>query len=220
MMIQVAIIEDDIDYMKSLSYFINVQKDMTCVLTCLTLGDFYENLDMTNLPDVILLDQHVGTLNSVEHLDKIYKLVPNVRLIVVTGYDHPVSIRKFLTSGVSAYYSKGEEPLHLLSVVRDVMNGNSYLSPNAVNIAVEMIRQGTMDGSLTEKAPEPLAARLPWNPTAREINVIQGLLEGKSYKEIANSNYMTVDGVRYYIRTIYPKLGVTNRDQMIRKLGK
>jgi DNA-binding NarL/FixJ family response regulator len=218
-MIQVAIVEDDEIFLKTIVHFIDNQKDIKCVLCNTSLGEFYETLNISNTPGIILLDQHVGAVNSIEQLDKIYKLLPDVRIVVITGFDNPKSIRKSLLMGVDGYYAKGDDPLFLLTVIREVMRGNAYLSPKATKVAVDMIRRNGAQ-PVHEVEQEKLVARLAWNPTPRELSVIQGLIEGKSYKEIAMSNFMTVDGVRYYVRTIYPKLGVTNRDQMVRKLVK
>lgn len=217
-MIQVAIIEDDVSFLKDLTQMISVQTDLTCLLCASSIGGFFESLDLDCAPDILLFHQLLDAELGVEQLERISKLIPEIPIIIMSGFEHPKAIRKLLLLGVSGCYFKGDGTGLLMTAIREVMRGNAYLSPKAAKIAMEMIHRGKEDFS-NGFPVDKFIARLPWNASQREMSVIRGLIDGKSYKEIAASNYMTIDGVRYYVRLIYPKLGVSNRDQLIRHMN-
>ncbi len=187
------------------------QSDINCMLMAGSIGEFYQALDLKALPDILVISRQVGNVDSLGHLEKISKMMPEVPILLMTNDEKTCMIQEALRMGVCGSFSKTEPQSQLLKAIRDVCAGYAYLSPKASKIAIEMIR-GKRLGA------DNIGKRLSWTVTNREEAVIRGLIEGKSYKEIAATNFMTIDGVRYYIRSIYPKLGVSNRDQLVRLL--
>lgn len=218
-MIQIAIVEDDHTFLNDLLALIEGERDMNCLFCRTSMAEFYQALETGDEPDILLLEQDIGPLNTLEHLEKVYQLRPEISVIIMSAHENPVTIRKSLLMGVSGYYYKGKDSSTLLMAIREIIGGNAYLSPKAAKIVLEMLRSNR-EGLTPERQLEKMATSLPWNASQRELSVIRGLLDGKSYKEIASSNFMTIDGVRYYVRRIYPKLGVYSRDQLVKLLGR
>lgn len=218
-MIQIAIIEDDKTFLKEISGLIESQTDMRCLPGISSVPEFYQALEQGHKPDILLLDQDIGPVNTVEQLEKIFHLRPDLPVIIMSAHENPVTIRKSVMLGVNGYYYKGKDSAVLLGAIREVLGGNAYLSAKAAKVVLEMIRSNN-EGLSPERQLEKIAARLSWNASQRELRVIRDLIDGKSYKEIAASNFMTIDGVRYYVRSIYPKLGVSSRDQLVKLLGR
>lgn len=216
-MTQIAIIEDNLSFLKTITALIDEQPNMRCLLSRTSIAEFYQSLDLERIPDLLLLNQEVGGVNAAEHLEKLYKLMPHTPIIMMTGVENPSFIRKSLQLGIKAYVNKDEGPEQLIYAIRQVVKGNAYLSPKSARIALDLI-QKTKKESQAGELSEKISTRLTWNATQREIDVIRGLIDGHSYKEIASSNFMTIDGVRYYVRSIYPKLGVSSRDQLVKAL--
>lgn len=215
-MIQIAIIEDDPLYSEALIALFEKQTDMQVWLCQSSTEKLCDTLGLDQAPDILLLG-YKGAENTLEYLEKIHKMAPELPIILLFGYENPRAIRKAMLMGICGYFYKGESQSQLLKAIHEVIGGNAYLSPKAAKIALEMIRKANDEVNPEQQAGK-ISARLSWSASQRELNVIRGLIDGKSYKEIAASNFMTIDGVRYYVRSIYPKLGVSTRDQLVRVL--
>jgi DNA-binding NarL/FixJ family response regulator len=141
--------------------------------------------------------------------------MPHTPIVMMANVENPCFVLKSMQLGIRAYINKDEGPERLIYAIRQVIQGNAYLSPKSTKIALDLIQKSNKY-STGEQLSDKIATRLTWNATQREIDVIRGLIDGHSYKEIASTNYMTIDGVRYYVRSIYPKLGVSSRDQLVK----
>lgn len=214
-MIQIAIIEDDSNFLEEITAAINRQQNLRCSLSRSSIAEFYQSLDLDRIPDLLLLDQDIDGINAVEHLEKLFKLMPQTSIIMMASEEKACLVLKSLKLGIRAYFNKVEGAEQLIYAIRQVIKGNAYLSPKSTSIALDFIHKSNKC-SAEEQLSDKIATRLTWNATQREIDVIRGLIDGHSYKEIASSNYMTIDGVRYYVRSIYPKLGVSSRDQLVK----
>src|SRR5678816_2133588 len=117
-------------------------------------------------PDVTLLDLRMPVMEGVEVVRQIRGRDPNARVIVLTTYDTDDEISRALKAGAKAYVLKDISADDLVSCIRDVLAGKTYLAPAAAAKLAEGVTRVQL--------------------TPRELSTLRLLADGKSNKEIAN----------------------------------
>lgn len=225
-MIQVALIEDDQLLSKRLSFFLNSQETMECRLVANSLGDFFEQLTDDKRLDLLLMDIELSDkTNTLRHLKKIRSLLPQSKILVITGHNHPEYMYRALQNGADGFYLKGSGLAKLLQAIQITREGGSYLAPEAAALMLPLLRgdQNTVD---TETPSPDSSLKIDTilenssikHLSEREKEVARGLIEGASYQEIASSNHISINTVRHYVKVLYKKFEVSNKIQLSQKL--
>jgi DNA-binding NarL/FixJ family response regulator len=130
---------------------------------------------VTLKPDLIVVDIGMPKLNGLDATMQIKRLLPNVKVIVLTMNEESGLVVDAFKAGATGYLLKHSAPKELLQAIEEVLKGASYLSPRITSGAVAAMLQ-----SGVAKSQE--ACEL----TPRQREVIQLLAEGRSMKEIAD----------------------------------
>lgn len=144
-------------------------------------------------PDVTLMDLRLQAGSGVSAISGIRKIAPASRIIVLTTYDGDEDIYKALQAGARSYLLKGSSSEELINAIWTVHAGKPYI-PAAVAARLAG-RMGT----------EEL--------TARELEVLQHIVLGRSNKEIAQQMRISEATVKSHINNLLSKLMVTDRTQ-------
>jgi DNA-binding NarL/FixJ family response regulator len=210
---KIALIDDDVVLSTFTKNLLDRQPDMECMLTAEQVNVLLDHLKSgSNCPDVILLDIMLGDSNSLESIRQIRRLAPNVKIIIFTGQSEHEMVHTAVQNKIDGYFIKGDSPEGLPDIIRKTTEGGSYISPKAANIVLNVLAENNNAANRLDL----IRKKLQWMAPYRAVLVIDGLLEGKSYQEIANSMNLSLDGVGYYIRLIYQKLGIHKRSELIR----
>jgi two-component system NarL family response regulator len=146
-----------------------------------------------HLPDVALLDMRMPVMSGVEAAVAIRAAYPNARMVALTTYGGDEDIRRALAAGVQAYLTKDVLHDELIKAIRAVHSGHTYL-PAAVA------------ASLAAQMPRP-------DLSAREIQVLELIVQGLANKQIAYSLSIAEHTVKNHVKNILSKLGVQDRTQ-------
>lgn len=213
----VAIIEDDQLLLNELADFIAQQEELNCLLTALSLGAFFENWRPELQIDLLLLDIALGAQNSLDHLQKVKKMIPQGKVIIMTGMTEPTFLTKALEEGADSYYLKGSDLEQFRQVIDITLRGGAYIAPD---IAPELVSFFRKKAEKKEDSTQLHLQRLQKSYALheREMQVAQGLMMGQSYEEIGRSLNIALNTVRHYVKSIYRKLDINNKVQLIRKL--
>jgi DNA-binding NarL/FixJ family response regulator len=142
-----------------------------------TVSDGRSLLDaaMTLKPDLIVVDIGMPQLNGLDATRQIKRLLPNVKVIILTQNEESGLVVEAFQAGATGYLLKHSAPKELLQAIEEVLKGASYLSPRITSGAVAaMLRSGVVK------------PREACELTPRQREVIQLLAEGRSMKEIAD----------------------------------
>ena len=178
----------------------------------IVLGD-YENCeeafqsDETGNSDVVLMDIGLPGMSGIEGVKYLVEKHPKTSIVMCTVFDDNQYIFDALCAGAVGYLLKKTPPEELIKAVRDAASGGSPMTPN---IARKVIASFQRPPSL--KVEEEL-----YRLTPREQEVLEKLSEGKSYNAIAKEFKISINGVRFHIRSIYEKLQVHSRTEAIAK---
>lgn len=201
--ISLAIIEDDALVQESLCDFFEAIAHTECVLVSSSVESFLkENKTLERIPDVLLLDINLLGMSGIEGIPLIKKDLPNTDIIMLTTFEDSDSIFNALCAGACSYLSKKTPLKKILEAVEVVSNGGSYMSPNiARKIANSFVPKTQKKEFLS----------------TRQMEIVQGIIDGKSYKMIAADLFISLDTVRSHIKNIYKTLEINSKAELIRK---
>ncbi len=204
--IKILIAEDHTIVRQGLSALINRQPDMRVVGES---GDGKEAVEKTKelCPDVVLMDIAMKHMNGLEATARIKKIAPDVKVLVLTMYENEEYIFQILRAGASGYLLKDAEMDDLISAVKAVYGGESYLSPS---ISKKVINDYIRRAELAEKegAGDILSDR--------EREVLQLIAEGHTYDEIASILCISKKTVETHRANIMEKLNIHDKVGLVK----
>jgi DNA-binding NarL/FixJ family response regulator len=153
-------------------------------------------------PDVIVLDISMPLLNGLEAGRQIKQSLPTIKLVFLTMNEDADLAAEAFRFGASAYLLKRSAPSELLTSIREVMQGRSYVTP--------LVTEGLV-GSLLRVEERGPAHEL----TARQREVLQLLAEGHSMKEVASVLNLTPRTVAFHKYRMMEQLKVKSTAELI-----
>ena len=203
-MISIAIIEDDREVREAICGFLNSQPDMLCELAEETVEKFLRRLSADNVPEVILMDIGLPGMSGISGIKLIKEKYPDIDIIMLTVHNDPHKIFQSLCAGASGYLLKTTPFMQIKKSIEELNAGGAPMSPQIARRVIEYFHPA--EGS---KAESPL--------TDKEKEVVMALVDGLSYKMIADKQRVSIETVRTHIKHIYTKLHVHCKADVIRK---
>jgi DNA-binding NarL/FixJ family response regulator len=145
-------------------------------------------------PDLVLMDLAMPELDGAGAILAIRAEFPDARTLVLTTYDNDESVFRALENGAKGYLLKDCSTNDLLAAIRKINTGGTHVSERA---AARLAERAMAGGPLS----------------AREIEVLKCIAEGKSNKEIAALLFISEGTVKTHVLSIHEKLGVSDRTE-------
>jgi DNA-binding NarL/FixJ family response regulator len=168
-----------------------------------------EALEMVKklLPDVVLMDIAMPNMDGLEATRRIHKEFPGVKVLVLTQYDDKEYVFPVIEAGASGFLSKTAGSSDLVSGIRSVYRGDSFLSPAAAKFLIEDYQQ---EANL-RKEQDPYKQL-----TDREREILKLLAEGYNTREIADMLVISVKTVEGHKTNLMSKLDIHNRTDLVK----
>jgi two-component system, NarL family, nitrate/nitrite response regulator NarL len=160
-------------------------------------------------PDIIVLDLAFGAVNAVDFIPELLAAAAGVRIVVFTGVDDPALQRHAVSLGAIGVVSKDKAPEVLLQAITKVHAGQAWLERTMIaDVLGEMTR--------TQRAQQldPEVAKIA-TLTPRERAIIALIGEGLKNRQIAARLCLSEITVRHHLTTIFDKLGVIDRLELV-----
>lgn len=204
---QIAIVEDNVKIRDLIQQFLNMQEDMECRNAFSSVENQLGVMREGDMPEIVLMDIDLEGMSGIDGMKLIKSKYPDVEIIMLTVYHDSHKIFNSLRSGASGYLLKHTSLPEIKDAIDVVLQGGAPMSPQ---IARKVITHFS-DGSTTdEEKPDS-------GLTMREQEIVVGLVDGLSYKMIADRMDISIDTVRAHIRNIYKKLHVNSKAEVIAK---
>lgn len=195
------IVEDDPVVLESLVSFFKLHESIAILMTFTSAEAFLswtESGEETQF--TLLLDIQLPGITGVEALPKIKMFLPALDVIILTTFEETDMIFKALSAGACSYVSKRSSLQRIKEAVEVVAEGGSYMSP-----------------AIARKIADYYAPKKNNQLTARQLEIVKGIVNGKSYKMIATDLFISLDTVRSHIKNIYNTLEINSKAELIRK---
>jgi len=173
-------------------------------------GEEAVNLVEVHNPDIVLMDVRMPEMNGVEAAGIIHERFPEVKILMFTTFADDEYVQSALKKGAIGYLLKNRPPLELISSIRAVKNGILQIDPGVAEV---LLKQGT-----TTKIDSNKANKLISTLTQREKEVLHLIAQALDNKQIASHLFVAEQTARNYIHSIYSKLGVSNRLEIVKIL--
>ncbi len=152
-------------------------------------------------PDVIVMDIDMPNSNGIAGVWAVKKVSPNTKVLMHTVFNDE-RLFECLRHGADGYMLKKDSSTMLVGGIRDLMNGGAPMSPEIAAMVLKAFHQPLKD---------------EYNLTKREIEILESLTNGNSYKMIASECFISIDTVRRHLQNIYLKLQVQSAPEAVAK---
>jgi len=152
-------------------------------------------------PDVVVMDIAMPDLNGIEAAAMIHERCPDTRIVILSMHSSSEHLYRAFAAGASGYVLKSSAGAEVIQAVQTVHAGRRYVSP-ALREAYE--------------AQGPARASPLDSLSARERQVLQLVVEGKSSAEIAELVHLSRKTVETYRSRIMKKLGVNDVPSLVK----
>lgn len=205
-MITVGIIEDDGQIREGIRKYLSVQKEFLCEYAEESVEDFLAQVNDRQFPDVILMDIGLPGMSGISGMRLIKERYPDVDIIMLTVYTEWQRIFDSLCAGASGYLLKNTPLTEIKKAIESVRAGGAAMSPEIARKVMEYF------GPAGREAVKPESSLTP-----KEKEIVVGLVDGLSYKMIADRMDVSIDTIRFHVKNTYKKLHVNSKAEVISK---
>ena len=200
----VAVVEDSHTTRDALKMIVDLEPDLECVVTCATGEEALKILPKLS-PAIVLMDIQLPGMSGIECVRRLREVLPDVLIVMVTVYEDPVRIFSALRAGANGYLLKRSTPEEMTAAIREVRRGGGAMSGG---VAMKVIQYFSEQEQKTRELD---------SLSRRESEVLELLSCGLGNKEIADRLGVSIEAVRWHLRSIYSKLHVHNRTEAAMK---
>ncbi|MEK7807882.1 MAG: response regulator transcription factor [Chloroflexota bacterium] len=161
-------------------------------------------------PDVVLMDIQMPHCNGLEATRLIKTEMPEIKIVMLTTSANDEDLFEAIKSGASGYLLKSLDAEKFFDLLAGVAQGEAAISPDMATRILKEFAHPTQKAKSTMDSDDD-----PDRLTERQIEVLQRVVQGLSYKEIAASLFITERTVKYHMQEILQKLHLQNRSQVI-----
>jgi DNA-binding NarL/FixJ family response regulator len=161
-------------------------------------------------PDVVLMDIQMPHCDGLQATRLITTELPEIKIVMLTMSADDEDLFVAIKSGASGYLLKSLQAEKFFDFLSGVAQGEAPISPD---LAAKILKEFAHQAHGTE--PTTTAEETPSGLTARQIEVLQLAVQGRSYKEIAAVLFITERTVKYHMREILQTLHLQNRTQVV-----
>ena len=201
--INVAIVEDESEIREGIEEFLNDSQYFSCVGAYSSAECLINNFNIVK-PEIILLDIGLPGLSGIEALEKIKKIDTNIAVVMLTVFEDNDKIFNSILAGADGYLLKKTPPVKLVEMLYELHNGGVPMNPQIARKVLEMFKEKSV---------------IKYdNLSRREIEILNELVKGYNYKQIAERLFISPETVRGHLKNIYRKLHVHSKTEALSKV--
>jgi DNA-binding NarL/FixJ family response regulator len=203
-MIKYGIVEDNSEVREYIIEWLDSDKKFKCIIKCESVEEVLNELNEADIPDFILMDINLPGASGISGVKLIKDRFPDINIVMLTNYNDSGRIFDSLKAGASGYLLKNISFEDLHREIELLLQGGAPMSPSVARKVLEYFRP-------EKKSSERSVL------SGREKQVVECLVEGLSYKMIADRLNISDGTIYSHIKNIYRKLHVNSKGEVITK---
>jgi DNA-binding NarL/FixJ family response regulator len=209
-MTKVAIIEDNHQYRQTLSIILQLDESLKLIHKLNNCNDMME-LFSEEKPDMVIMDIDLPGISGIRGVWELKSKWPEIKVLMLTVFEDEDKIFGAIKAGANGYLLKKDSPQKIIESIHAVSRGESAMNG--------LIAQKVLEYFYS--AQKKTEATLDKNHlTQREKELLQLLVKGLSYKQIAAQSFITLQTLNSHIKNIYQKLDVHSRAELAARYGR
>ncbi len=200
---KIAVFEDNPKFRESLEFVIVTSNDMELCGSFEDTHRLQQRIEALQ-PDVILMDINIPGKNGIEATREIKERFPAIQICMQTIFEEDDKVFASLCAGASGYILKNTSPDKVLQAIREVADGGAFFTPSIAKKVLNNFNQQP------EKAEYIKLSE-------KEKEVLKHLVDGLSYKMIADKINLSFHTIHTHIKNIYEKLHVNSKGEAVAK---
>jgi DNA-binding NarL/FixJ family response regulator len=205
--IGIVLVDDHAVVRTGLRFMLEAEPDLVVLAEAATAAEAVEHVAELK-PDLLLLDITMPGGGGIGALERLRQASPETRVLMLTMHDDPEYLRVALVSGAAGFVLKNAVSAELLTAIRTVHQGRTYVDPTLAGAALRGILAAAERAGAGDRPTDRLSRR--------EIEVLRQLALGYTNKEIANRLELSVKSVETYRARVSEKLGLSGRAELFR----
>lgn len=202
---RILIYDDNSKRRESLEMLIDLSDGICCVGAFPDCSNVLLNIEKTQ-PDLILMDIDMPNVNGIEGVIIIRKKYPHLKILMQTVFEDDDKLFACIRAGADGYILKKAQPQELLNAIDEAIKGGAPMTPSIAKQVLQFLRSGENKQKNEE-----------FNLTTRETEILSLLVQGLSYKMIADRCFISLPTVSSHIQKIYEKLQVHSATEAVTK---
>jgi len=156
------------------------------------------------MPDVVLMDLQLPTVNGAEATRRIVEDSPHAKVLILSASGEEADVMEAVKAGACGYLLKSTKTSEVVAAIHRVCAGESVFSPSLAGMVLQEFRR--------------MASRDPAEPglTPRENEVLVLVAKGYTYREIAEKLFLSIKTVQNHVQNILAKLQLHKRYELMR----
>ena len=198
---RLGIIEDDLAIKRVFDLYFSKNDEFDLVISVESVEEFLEKASEIGSLNIILSDIGLPGMTGIQGIPLIKKVQPEAEIIMITIFEDREKVFKALCAGASGYLLKSTPIAEVSKHLLNLDFGGAPISPAIARMLVDYFKPSKSENSLTSK----------------ETQIVQALVDGLSYKLIADRLQISTHTVNTHIKHIYKKLQVNSKSEVIAK---
>ncbi len=200
----ITVIEDKELIRENLAQFLNHINQYKCDENFESFESFFKNINKRVLPNLVIADIGLPGMSGIEGITLLKQKYPSIDILMFTIYNDSDKIFDSLCAGASGYLLKNTPLNEIKESIDIIRTGGSIMSPSIARKVTDYFTRRSKTKEFNEL-------------TTRENDVVKALVDGLSYKLIADRLGISIDTVRSYIKSIYKKLYINSKAELIKR---
>ncbi len=216
MSIKIALVEDNPSLRKRFIDNFKYFQSVNLVMVSPTGEDFLDrisSLSASEMPEVVLMDIELPGIDGIETTARFKQKFPDVEVMMLTVFEQPDKIFNSLKAGATGYMLKDESPANIIKALEELLEGGA---PMSRTIARKMFGLLSNNQQLSEASDLREQNIQKYGLSEQEVKIIQRLVDGNNYIEIAEALFISPHTVKTHIKNIYKKLHVHSRASAVK----
>lgn len=200
---KIAVFEDNKKFRESLEFVIVTSNDMELCGSFEDTTRLRQRIEAVQ-PDVVLMDINIPGKNGIEAVKEIKEHFPKVQVCMQTVFEDDDKIFASLCAGASGYILKNTPPAKIVQAIHEVADGGAFFTPSVAKKVLYNFQQQPVQTEYIQLSD-------------REKEILKALVDGLSYKMIADRVNLSFHTIHTHIKNIYEKMHVNSKGEAVAK---